>query len=101
MELSETPLQTARGSAQAKNSVIYLDYNATTPVLPEVREAVLPYLSGDWGNPASSYRFGAQLKSVRETAREGVADPLGASSPTEILIPGVGRNQITPPFTPH
>jgi cysteine desulfurase len=42
--------------------VIYLDHNATTPVLPEVREAMLPYLGEEWGNPSSSYRFGSHLK---------------------------------------
>jgi len=32
--------------------VIYLDHNATTPVLPEVLDAMMPYLTTDWGNPA-------------------------------------------------
>jgi cysteine desulfurase len=65
--------------------VIYLDYNATTPVLPEVRDAMLPYLGDEWGNPSSTYRFGAKLKGVVETAREQVAELLGAS-PREILF---------------
>ena len=38
--------------------MIYLDHNATTPVLPEVLEAMLPYFKADWGNPSSSYKFG-------------------------------------------
>ena len=46
---------------------VYLDHNATTPVLPEVREAMLPFLSGDWGNPSSSYRFGSRPKSVEDS----------------------------------
>ena len=33
--------------------VIYLDHNATTPVLPEVLEAMMPYLTTEWGNPSS------------------------------------------------
>src|SRR5687768_9465529 len=45
-----------------KCGVIYLDHNATTPVLPEVREAMLPYFGDEWGNPSSIYRFGARLK---------------------------------------
>ena len=50
--------------------MIYLDHNATTPIAPEVREAMLPYLTGEWGNPASSYRFGSKLKGVIEAQRE-------------------------------
>lgn len=56
--------------------MIYLDYNATTPVAPEVLEAMMPYLTSEWGNPSSSYKFGAKLKGVVEAARswrEGVA----------------------------
>jgi cysteine desulfurase len=60
--------------------VIYLDHNATTPILPEVLEAMMPYLTTEWGNPSSSYIFGAKLKSVIETAREQVAELIGAPS---------------------
>lgn len=70
--------------------VIYLDYNATTPILPEVREAMLPYLGAEWGNPSSSYRFGSKLKSVIEASREQVADLLGAASSREVLFTGSG-----------
>ncbi len=65
--------------------MIYLDHNATTPVAPEVKAAMMPYFSEDWGNPSSSYRFGAKVKAVIETAREQVAELLGAS-PREILF---------------
>jgi cysteine desulfurase len=70
--------------------VIYLDHNATTPVLPEVREAMVPYLNDDWGNPSSSYRFGSKLKSKVENAREQVADLIGAKSPQEIIFTSGG-----------
>src|SRR5947209_1510506 len=60
--------------------VIYLDHNATTPVLPEVFEAMRPYFCEEWGNPSSSYKFGAKLKTVIETARAQVAELIGASS---------------------
>ena len=50
--------------------MIYLDHNATTPIAPEVREAMLPYLTEEWGNPSSSYRFGAKLEGMIETERE-------------------------------
>ncbi len=58
--------------------MIYLDYNATTPVLPEVLEAMMPYLTSEWGNPSSTYKFGSKLKAVIETARAQVAELIGA-----------------------
>jgi cysteine desulfurase len=68
--------------------VIYLDHNATTPIAPEVREAMLPYLAEEWGNPSSSYRFGAKLKAVIETARAQVAELIGASSREIVFTSG-------------
>jgi cysteine desulfurase len=65
--------------------MIYLDHNATTPVLPEVLEAMLPYFKAEWGNPSSSYKFGSKLKTVIETAREQVASLIGAN-PREIVF---------------
>jgi cysteine desulfurase len=58
--------------------MIYLDHNATTPILPEVLEAMMPYLTTEWGNPSSAYRFGAKLKSAIQTAREQVAELIGS-----------------------
>lgn len=66
-------------------AVIYLDHNATTPVLPEVFEAMKPFFTESWGNPSSSYRFGSELKRAIETAREQVAGLIG-SRPTEIVF---------------
>ena len=68
--------------------MIYLDHNATTPILPGDREAMLPYLSVEWGHPSSTYRFGSRFKAVLENARDQVADLLGATSPREILFTG-------------
>ena len=65
--------------------VIYLDHNATTPILPEVLEAMMPYLTTEWGNPSSACRFGAKLKSVIETAREQVAELIGAH-PMDVIF---------------
>jgi cysteine desulfurase len=65
--------------------VIYLDHNATTPILPEVLEAMMPYLTMEWGNPSGAYRFGAKLKSVIQTAREQVAELIGAHAMDVIL----------------
>lgn len=47
--------------------MIYLDHNATTPLAAEVLEAMMPYLTSEWGNPSSSYKFGAKLKGVANT----------------------------------
>jgi len=70
-------------------TVIYLDHNATTPIAPEVLEAMMPYLTTEWGNPSSSYRFGSKLKSVIEKAREQTADLLGAH-PLDIIFTSCG-----------
>ena len=60
-------------------SRIYLDHAATTPVRPEVREAMLPFLSADaFGNPSSSHAFGRSARAAIEHSREQVARALGA-----------------------
>jgi cysteine desulfurase NifS/selenium donor protein len=56
---------------------IYLDFNATTPILPEVAAAMQPYLSEIFGNPSSSHWYGVQSKKAVEKARKQVADLLG------------------------
>lgn len=65
--------------------MIYFDYNATTPVLPEVFEAMRPYFCDEWGNPSSAYRFGSKLKAIIGAAREQVANLIGAL-PEEVLF---------------
>jgi cysteine desulfurase len=67
--------------------MIYLDHNATTPVHPDVFEAMRPYFTDDWGNPSSSYRFGSKLKGVIEAARGEVASLIGAGA-REIIFTG-------------
>jgi cysteine desulfurase len=52
---------------------IYLDHNATTPVEPEVVEAMLPYLTEDFGNASSVHQFGRSAKVALESAREQIA----------------------------
>ena len=66
-------------------TMIYLDHNATTPILAEVLETMMPYLTSEWGNPSSSYKFGSKLKTVIATAREQVADLIGAH-PMEMVF---------------
>lgn len=68
---------------------IYLDYNATTPVAPEVLDAMLPYLREEFGNPSSTHPYGRRARQAVERAREQVAALLGAS-PEEIFFTSGG-----------
>jgi cysteine desulfurase len=67
----------------------YLDYAATTPVLDEVVEAMLPYLRGTFGNPSSVYGVGRDAKKGLEEARERTAAAVGAA-PSEIVFTAGG-----------
>ena len=69
---------------------IYFDNNATTKVAPEVVEAMLPFLTDFYANPSSIHRFGGQLATHLETAREQTAAMLGAAYPSEILFTSCG-----------
>ena len=55
---------------------IYLDYNATTPILPEIFEAMKPYLTEKWGNPSSAHYAGKNLYNDIEKARASIAETL-------------------------
>jgi cysteine desulfurase len=68
---------------------IYLDHNATTPLRPEVLEAMLPYLKEIFGNPSSIHQFGQEAKTGMEEGRERVAN-LIHSNPSEIVFTGSG-----------
>lgn len=65
----------------------YLDYNATTPVAPEVAEAMLPFLRERFGNPSSSHNRGQFAKAAVTDARQQVAALIGAL-PDEIVFTG-------------
>ncbi len=69
--------------------VIYFDNNATTGTAPEVLEAMLPYLKGEYGNPSSMHSFGGRVAEAVAKARGQVADLLGAQ-PEEILFTSCG-----------
>lgn len=68
---------------------IYLDFNATTPLAPEVGEAMRPFLTGVFGNPSSDHPFGAEAKRILESSRRDVAKMLGAE-PDEIIFTSGG-----------
>jgi cysteine desulfurase len=70
------------------SEVIYLDHNATTPVLPEAVEAMMPWLTTQWGNPSSAHRAGKAARRAVEEAREKVAEWLEAESNQIIFTSG-------------
>jgi hypothetical protein len=66
------------------DEVIYLDYNATTPVDPEVVDAVMPWLFSNFGNPSSGYPLGHASKAAIATARAQVAALLNVDDADEV-----------------
>jgi cysteine desulfurase len=68
---------------------IYLDHNATTPVLPEVVEAMLPYLREHFGNPSSGHPYGRRAHDAVEAARAKVAAALHCA-PAEVFFTSGG-----------
>jgi len=69
---------------------IYFDNNATTRVLPEVAEAMLPFYTEQYGNPSSIHGFGSQVGRRIAEARAQVAALIGAADPVEVIFTGSG-----------
>ena len=67
---------------------VYLDNNATTPVLPEVFEAMRPFFDAQFGNASSIHHHGQQTRAAVEDARESVAALLGCRSPEIVFTSG-------------
>ena len=67
---------------------VYLDHNATTPVLPEVLEAMLPYQCEAFGNPSSVHHYGRRARVAVDDARDAVAEVLGAPASSVIFSSG-------------
>ncbi len=70
-------------------SPVYLDHNATTPLDPEVLEAMLPWLSGKFGNASSRHEYGRASRRAIDDARSRVAAAVGAHS-TEVIFTSGG-----------
>lgn len=68
--------------------MIYLDYNATTPVAKEVAEAMQPYLFEYFGNPSSSHWYGQQTKAAVEKSRNSIAELLNCSANEIVFTSG-------------
>ncbi len=73
--------------------MIYLDANATTPLPPEVFEAMLPWLRDGYANPSGSYAAAKSARRAIDVAREQVADLIGAQ-PGEIVFTGGGTESV-------
>ena len=69
---------------------VYFDNNATTQVLPEVAEAMLPFYTQYYGNPSSIHRFGSEVGQKIEQSRAQMAALLGAADPVEIIFTSCG-----------
>ena len=68
--------------------MIYLDHNATTPIDPEVAEAMKPYLGSHYGNPSSGYPLGRAAKKALEAARSQVSELLGCRAREVVFTSG-------------
>lgn len=71
-------------------AMLYLDHAATTPVRPEAREAMAPYLDAEFGNPSGIHGVSRRAKDALEDARERVAAILGAEHPLDVVFTGGG-----------
>jgi cysteine desulfurase len=69
---------------------VYLDHAASTPILPEVRESMLPFLGEDFGNPSSLHDWGDPAREGVENAREQVAKLIGVSNSEEVIFTSCG-----------
>src|SRR5574341_2194011 len=67
---------------------VYLDNNATTPVLPEVLEAMRPYFAEQFGNASSIHHHGQQTRAAVERARESVAGLVGCRAAEVVFTSG-------------
>ncbi len=68
--------------------MIYLDHNATTPIDPEVSDAVFSALRRDYGNPSSTHAVGMRAKEMLESSRSAVADFLGCAAEEVVFTSG-------------
>src|SRR5438876_8308352 len=72
---------------------IYFDYNATTPLDAQVREAMMPYLGEVFGNPSSVHRVGRQARALLDEARDRASKVLGCK-PSEVIFTSGGTESV-------
>ncbi len=76
-----------------KNEPVYLDFNASTPLAPEVVAAMAPYLAVGFGNPSSLHWAGVPARDAVEKARSQVAMLIGCD-PTEVVFTSGGTENV-------
>ena len=89
MTTAESQVSVRGRSYNPQTMAIYLDHAATTPVRPEVLEAMLPFLGGTFGNPSSAHAFGRAAREALDDAHERLARAIGAD-PREIVFTSGG-----------
>ena len=80
--------QIRRRSNKTRDARIYLDHSATSPIDPEVLDAMLPFLHDDFGNPSSAHTYGASARRAVQNAREHVAALINASADEIVFTSG-------------
>ncbi|XP_043733455.1 selenocysteine lyase isoform X3 [Cervus elaphus] len=91
MEAAGARSRDSRGRAEKsppESRKVYMDYNATTPLEPEVIEAMTEAMREAWGNPSSSYPAGRKAKEIINTARENLAKMIGGQPQDVIFTSG-------------
>ena len=78
----------SKGTITVNDDIIYMDNHATTPIAPEVLDAMMPYLTTHFGNAASSHLYGTAAKDAVYKARNQVASLLGCSSEEIVFTSG-------------
>lgn len=81
---------TISASSPIPPGILYLDYAATTPLAPEVLEAMMPFLTSSFGNASTLYSLGAECREAIHAARETMARFVGAEDPNEIVFTSGG-----------
>jgi len=79
----------SRAPLSTRHAPCYLDYNATTPLDPAVREAMLPFLGEVWGNPSSVHQIGRRARAVLDDAHDRVAHVFHCK-PSEVVFTSGG-----------
>jgi cysteine desulfurase len=74
--------------------IINLDHMSANPLLPEVQEAMIQALKGNYGNPSSQHKLGDKAASALEKARESVARLINSSSPKEVVFTSGGTESV-------
>src|SRR5690606_19554696 len=72
---------------------IYFDYNATTPLDPDVRDAMMPFLDELWGNPSSVHHIGRKARAHLDDARDRASKVLGCK-PSEVIFTSGGTESV-------